>query len=53
VHDLQADYYAVEGHPNARGHAIFATLLAERLTSGSVPALTVAAQPQVESKESR
>jgi hypothetical protein len=32
-------YYAVDGHPNARGHALFANILADALTSGAVPAL--------------
>jgi hypothetical protein len=39
-------YYPVEGHLNARGHAIIARLLAKELTSGAVPALRVSAQPQ-------
>jgi hypothetical protein len=39
-------YYPVEGHLNARGHAIIARLLTKELTSGAVPALRVSAQPQ-------
>jgi len=38
-------YYRVEGHPNALGHATIASLLTAELTSGVVPALTVADQP--------
>lgn len=37
-------YYRVEGHPNAKGHAIIASLLAKELTRGAVPALRVADQ---------
>jgi hypothetical protein len=39
-------YYPVEGHPNARGHALIARLLAKELTSGIVPALRVSTQAQ-------
>ncbi len=37
-------YFAVDGHPNALGHALMSTLLAKELTSGGVPALAAAAQ---------
>jgi hypothetical protein len=39
-------YFPVDGHPNASGHATLSLLLAKELTSGAVPALKVAAQPQ-------
>jgi hypothetical protein len=32
-------YYSIDDHPDARGHAIIADMLARELTSGSVPAL--------------
>jgi hypothetical protein len=32
-------YYAVDGHLNARGHALFAHILADALTTGAVPGL--------------
>ena len=37
-------YYPVDGHPDARGHAIIAKFMARELTSGSVPALRVSPQ---------
>jgi hypothetical protein len=40
-------YFPVDGHPNAEGHRIVSGLLASALTSGAVPALSKAAQPQV------
>ena len=39
-------YFPVDGHPNASGHATLSLLLAKELTSGAIPALKVAAQPQ-------
>lgn len=38
IPDPQLDFYAVEGHPNPRGHAVFTDLLAEELTKNPVPA---------------
>jgi hypothetical protein len=40
-------YFPVDGHPDAGGHAIISRLIAKELTSGSIPALRAAAQPQV------
>ncbi len=39
------DYYPVDSHPNASGHAILAGLLAKELTSGAIPTLGAPAQP--------
>jgi len=39
-------YFPVEGHPNARGHAIFSKLLAKELTNGAVSALANARKPK-------
>jgi hypothetical protein len=39
-------YFPVDGHPDAEGHAMISGLLAEALTSGVVPALRAATQPQ-------
>ncbi len=33
------DFLPVDGHPNAQGHALFARLIAQQLTSGIIPAL--------------
>jgi GDSL-like lipase/acylhydrolase family protein len=43
----EKDYFPVDGHPNAEGHAIIAGMLSRELTSGAIPALTVNAQSQV------
>ena len=40
-------YYPVDGHPNARGHAIIAEFMARQLTGGAVPALKAVSQQQV------
>jgi len=42
-------YLAVDGHANAKGNAVFSKLLADQLTKGAVPALKVAARPEVAS----
>jgi len=39
-------YLPVDGHQDARGHAIISGLLAKVLTGGAVPALNAANQPQ-------
>jgi hypothetical protein len=44
VPNPEQGYFAVDGHPNARGHAMFSALLARELTGGVVPALRVEAQ---------
>ena len=41
----EQDYYPVEGHLNASGHALIARLLAKEITS-AVPALSVSARSQ-------
>jgi hypothetical protein len=46
-------YFPVDGHLNADGHRIVSGLLAKALTSGAVPALRVAAQPQAAQEQGR
>jgi hypothetical protein len=46
-------YFPVDGHPNADGHKIISELLANALTGGAVPALTVATQPQAAKDRAR
>jgi hypothetical protein len=43
--DPEQNYFPVDGHPDVKGHAMIAGLLAKQLTSGAVPALRVTAQP--------
>lgn len=50
---LQQGYFPVEGHPNAKGHAIISSLLAKELTSGSVPALRTAHPSPVAQEQGR
>jgi hypothetical protein len=40
----ERDYFPIDGHPNATGHAVLAKLLAKEITSGAIPALK--AEPQ-------
>lgn len=46
VPNPQLGYFAIDGHPNADGHATITMLLAKRLTEGSIPALRATAQLQ-------
>jgi hypothetical protein len=39
-------YFPVDGHPDARGHAIIAGLIDKALITGAAPELSVANQPQ-------
>jgi hypothetical protein len=43
----ERDYFPVDGHPDADGHAIIARFLARELTSGAVPALKASATPDI------
>jgi hypothetical protein len=53
VPDPEKDYFAVDGHPNADGHAILSKLLAKELTNGEVPALNPASSPLAASMVSK
>jgi len=44
IEDPGKYYYAVEGHPNARGQGYISQVLAKQLTSGAIPALKAKAQ---------
>ena len=46
VPNPERNYFPVDGHPNADGHAIISRFLAKELSSGAVPALRAAAQPR-------
>ncbi len=46
-------YFPVDGHPYASGHAIFARLIADKLTNGAIPALKTSTQPDVALEQSR
>jgi hypothetical protein len=46
IPNAEQHYLPVDGHPDARGHAIISELLARELTDGSVPALKVPASQQ-------
>ena len=46
-------YLPVDGHQDARGHAIISGLLANALTGGAVPALKAANQPRAGSAKDR
>jgi hypothetical protein len=51
IPDPQLGYYAIDGHPNPRGHAMITRFLTKALTDGSVPALSAAARPQAGSEQ--
>jgi hypothetical protein len=46
IPNAEQGYFPVDTHPNAEGHKTIAELLARALTSGAVPALRAAPQPQ-------
>lgn len=46
-------FLPVDGHPNAEGHAVIASLLAKQLVSGAVPGLQGTPSPRVRSDSSR
>ena len=46
VPNPEQGYFPKDGHPNAKGHATISRLIAKELTSGAVPALRVASEPQ-------
>ena len=40
----ERNYYAVDGHPDAAGHAVIAEFLAKELSSGAIPELRASDQ---------
>jgi len=46
IPNAERDYRLVDGHPDARGHAMIAQLIARQMTSGAVPAIAAADKPQ-------
>jgi hypothetical protein len=53
VPNPQRGYFAIDGHPNADGHATITRLLAKGLTAGSIPALRISAQRQTELEQNK
>jgi hypothetical protein len=49
VPNAEKDYFAVDGHPNADGHAVISKFLAKELTKGELPALDTAPSLQAAS----
>jgi hypothetical protein len=47
--NAEKDYFAVDGHPNADGHAVISKFLAKELTKGELPALNAATSLQAAS----
>jgi hypothetical protein len=43
----ERDYFPMDGHPDADGHAIISRFLAKELTSGAVPELKRLTQPEI------
>jgi len=43
IPNSEQGFFALEGHPNAQGHAMISTLLAAELTNGPAPAIGVTA----------
>jgi hypothetical protein len=46
IPNAERHYYALDGHPDAGGHAIIAEFLARELSGGAVPGLSTAAHAQ-------
>jgi hypothetical protein len=48
VPNPQRGYFALDGHPNAFGHAMIARFLTDTLADVTIPALSAADKPQAE-----
>jgi hypothetical protein len=48
VPNPQRGYFALDGHPNAFGHATIARILTDKLADVAIPALSATAKPQAE-----
>ncbi|MGD0729664.1 MAG: hypothetical protein ABR956_00265 [Terracidiphilus sp.] len=46
-------YFPVDGHPDARGHAMLAAMVARELTAGAVPALKAVTQSHIPQEQAR